>query len=67
MVLIVTALTSTAFGTGVIIGLAVGASSVACAYACREARCRVEAEERPPRPRPEARKEQPGQARRTKA
>jgi hypothetical protein len=58
MVLITAALTSTAFGTGVIVGLAVGACTVACGYACREAR-RVEAEERPPRPRPEAREAQP--------
>jgi hypothetical protein len=66
MVLILTALTSTAFGTGLIIGLAVGASSVAYAYACREAR-RVEAEERPPGPRPVAREEKPGRPRRTNA
>jgi hypothetical protein len=58
MVLVMTALTSTAFGTGVIVGLAVGASTVACAYACREAR-RVAVEERAPRPQPEAREKQP--------
>ena len=58
MVLVTAALTSTAFGTGVIMGLALGASTVACAYACREAR-RVGVEERPPGPRPEAREEQP--------
>jgi hypothetical protein len=66
MVLVLTALTGTAFGTGVIIGLAVGASSVACVYAYREA-CRVSVEERPPRPRPEAREERPRRPGRTKA
>ena len=44
MVLVLAALTGTAFGTGVIVGLAVGASSVAFVYACREAR-QVGAEE----------------------
>jgi hypothetical protein len=66
MALVLTALTATAFGTGVIVGLAVGASTVACAYACRGAR-RVGVEERPPGPRPEAREEQPGQPGRTEA
>jgi hypothetical protein len=66
MVLVWAALTGTAFGTGVIVGLAVGASSVACVYACREAR-QVGAEERPPSPRPEAREEQARRPGRTKA
>lgn len=66
MALVLAALTSTAFGMGVIAGLAVGASSVACAYACREAR-RVGMEERPPGPRPEAREEQARRPGRTKA
>jgi F0F1-type ATP synthase membrane subunit c/vacuolar-type H+-ATPase subunit K len=66
MVLILTALTSTAFGTGIIMGLALGASSVACAYACREA-CRIQADERPARPRPETREKQPRRPGRTKA
>jgi hypothetical protein len=66
MVLVSAALTSTAFGVGVIVGLAVGGSAVACTYACREAR-RVEAEERPPRPRPEAREERPRRPGRTEA
>jgi hypothetical protein len=66
MVLVVAALTSTAFGAGVIVGLAVGGSTVACAYACREAR-RVGVEERPSGPRPGAREEQPRRSRRTKA
>jgi hypothetical protein len=66
MVVVLAALTGAAFGTGVIVGFAVGASSVACAYACRGAR-RVEAEETPPRPRPEAREEQPRRPGRTKA
>ena len=44
MVLILSALTGTAFGTGVIVGLAIGGSTVACVYACRKAR-RVGAEE----------------------
>jgi hypothetical protein len=65
MVLVVTALTSTAFGTGVIVGLAVGGSTVACAYACRKAR-RVGAEE-PPGPRPETREDQARRPGRTKA
>jgi hypothetical protein len=58
MVLVWAALSGIAFGTGVIVGLAVGGSAVACTYACREAR-RVEVEEKPPGPRPEAREEQP--------
>jgi hypothetical protein len=58
MVLVLAALTGTAFGTGVIVGLAVGGSAVACAYACRESR-RVELEERPPSPQPERREEKP--------
>jgi hypothetical protein len=37
MFLLLAALTGTAFGTGVIVGLAVGASSVACVYAGRKA------------------------------
>jgi hypothetical protein len=64
MVLVTAALTSTAFGMGVVVGLALGASSIACAYACREAR-RVGVEERPPRPGPEAKEEPPGRPRRT--
>ena len=60
MVLVTAALTSAAFGTGVIMGLALGASTVACARACREAR-RAGVEEMPPRPGPEAeRKNSPG-------
>jgi hypothetical protein len=66
MVLVLAALTGTAFGTGVIVGLAVGGSTVAGAYACREAR-RVEVEEKPPGPRPEAREEKPGRPRRSEA
>jgi hypothetical protein len=66
MVLVMTALTGTAFGTGAIVGLAVGASTVACAYACREAR-RAGVEERLPRPGPEAKEEQPRRAGRTEA
>jgi hypothetical protein len=66
MVLVTAALTSTAFDTGVLVGLALVASSVACASARREAR-RVGVEERPPSPRPEAREEQPGQPDRTQA
>jgi hypothetical protein len=66
MVLVLAGLMSTAFGTGVIVGLALGASSVACAYACREAR-RVGAEERPPGAQPEAREEQPRPPGRTEA
>jgi hypothetical protein len=65
MVLVLSALTSAAFGTGVIVGLAIGGSTVACVYACREA-CRVGAEERPPRS-PEAREEQAKRPRRAKA
>jgi hypothetical protein len=63
MVLVLAALTGTAFGTGVIVVLAVGGSALACAYACREGR-RVEAEERP---RPEAREEKPRRPGRTEA
>jgi hypothetical protein len=37
MVLVLAALRGTAFGTGVIVGLAVGGSMVVCAYACRDA------------------------------
>jgi hypothetical protein len=66
MVLVLMALTGTAFGTGVIVGLAVGGFSVACTYACREAR-RVEAEERPPGPRAEPRDERPRRPGRTEA
>ena len=66
MVVVLSALTSAAFGTGVIVGLAIGGSTVACIHACREAR-RVGAEERPPRPRPEAREEQARRPRRAKA
>jgi hypothetical protein len=66
MVLVLAALTGTAFGTGIIVGLGLGASSVACAYACREAR-RAGVEERPPSSQPETREEQPGQPRRTDA
>jgi hypothetical protein len=62
MVLVLSALTSAAFGTGVIVGLAIGGSAVACVYACREVR-RVGAEE----PRPEAREEQPRRRGKTKA
>ena len=65
MVLVLSALTSAAFGTGVIVGLAIGGSTVASLYVCREA-CRVGAEERPPRPRPEAREEQARRPRRPK-
>ena len=65
MVLVLSALTSAAFGTGVIVGLAIGGSAVACVYACREVR-RVGVEE-PPSPRPEAREEQPRRRGRTKA
>ena len=66
MVLVLATLTSTAFCTGVFVGLAIGGSTVARAYACREAR-RGGVEERPSGPRPEAREEQPGLPRRTKA
>jgi hypothetical protein len=55
MVLALSALTGAAFGTGVIVGLAIGGSTVACVYACREAR-QVGAGE-PPSPPPEAREE----------
>ena len=65
MVLVLSALTSAAFGTGVIVGLAIGGSAVACVYVCREVR-RVGAEE-PPSPRPEAREEQARRLGRTKA
>jgi len=64
MMLITAALTSTAFGTGVLMGLALGASTVACARACREAR-RAGVEERPPRPGPKAQEEQLGRPGRT--
>jgi hypothetical protein len=64
MVLVTAALTSTAFGGGILVGLALGASTVACAYACREAR-RVRVEEGPPKPRPEAKEEQPRRPGRT--
>jgi hypothetical protein len=66
MVLVLSAVTSAAFGTGVIVGLAIGGSTVACVYACREA-CRVGAEERPPRPRPEAKEEHARRPPRAKA
>jgi hypothetical protein len=66
MVLVLSALTSAAFGTGIIVGLAIGGSTVACVYACREAR-RVGAEERPPGAQPEAREEQPRPPGRTEA
>jgi hypothetical protein len=66
MVLVLSALTSAAFGTGVIVGLAIGGSTVACVYACREVR-RVKAEETPPGSRPEAREEQARRPRRAKA
>ena len=65
MVLVLAALTGTAFGTG-IVGLAIGGSAAACAYRCREAR-RVGADERPPAPQPEAREEQARRPRRAKA
>jgi hypothetical protein len=58
MVLVLSALTGAAFGTGVIVGLAIGGSTVACVYACREAR-RGGAEEKSPGPGPEAREEKP--------
>ena len=57
MVLVLSALTGAAFGTGVIVGLAIGGSTVACVYACRKAR-RVGAEE-PKSPRPEPKAESP--------
>jgi hypothetical protein len=66
MVLFLAALTGTAFGTGVIVGLAIGGSMVASVYACREAR-RVGVEERPPGTRPEAREEQHRRPGRTQA
>jgi hypothetical protein len=67
MVLVLSALlTGAAFGTGVIVGLAIGGSTVACVYACREA-CPARAEEGPPTPRPEAREEQPRRPGRAKA
>jgi hypothetical protein len=65
MVLVLSALTGAAFGTGVIVGLAIGGTTVACVYTCRKAR-RVGAEE-PPSPRPEPREEQPRRPGRTKA
>jgi hypothetical protein len=66
MVLVLTALTGTAFGTGVMVGLAIGGSTVACVYACRYAR-RVETEERPPSSLSEPRQERPRRPGRTKA
>ena len=66
MMLVTAALTSTAFGTGVIMGLALGASTLACARACRKGR-RAEVEEGRPGPGPEAKEEQPGQPGRTDA
>jgi F0F1-type ATP synthase membrane subunit c/vacuolar-type H+-ATPase subunit K len=66
MVLVLAALTGTAFGTGVIVGLAIGGSAVACANACREAR-RAGVEERPPSAQPETREEQPRPPGRTEA
>jgi hypothetical protein len=57
MVLVLSALTGAAFGTGVIVGLAIGGSTIACVCACREAR-RVGPEE-PPSRRPEAREARP--------
>ena len=66
MVLVLATLTGTAFGIGVLVGLAAGSSTVACAYACREAR-RVEAGEGPPKTRPGAREEKPGRPGRTEA
>jgi hypothetical protein len=66
MILVLAALTGTAFGTGVMVGLAIGGSTVACVYACREARG-VETEERPPGPRPEPGQERPRRPGRTKA
>jgi hypothetical protein len=65
MVLVLAALTSTAFGTGVIVGLGLGGSTVACIYACRARPAR--AEERPPRPQPETGEEQPRRPGETKA
>jgi hypothetical protein len=66
MMLVTAALTSTAFGTGVLVGLALGASSVAGAYACREAR-RARVEEKPPRPGRETTEEPPRRPRPTEA
>jgi hypothetical protein len=66
MVLVLAALTGTAFGTGVLVGLAVAGTAVACTYACGEAR-RVGVEERPPAPGPEARERKPSRPRRTEA
>jgi hypothetical protein len=63
MVLVFAALTGAAFGTGVIVGLAIGGSTVACVYACREA-CRVRAEETSLKPRPRAEEEQAKRPRR---
>ena len=62
MVLVLSALTSAEFGTGVIMGLALGASMIACVYACREAH-RAGVEDRLPRPGPAAKEEQPGRPR----
>jgi hypothetical protein len=64
MVLVLSALTGAAFSTGVIVGLAIGGSTIACVCACREAR-RVGAEE-PPSRRPEARQARPREPDRTK-
>jgi hypothetical protein len=66
MVLVLSALTGAAFGTGVIVGLAIGGSTVACVYACRKAR-QVGAEERASSRRPEPREEQPRRPGRMKA
>lgn len=49
MILVLAALTGTAFGTGVIVGLALGASTLAGTYAYREAR-RVGGKKGPRRP-----------------
>ena len=65
MVLVLSALTGAAFGTGVIVGLAIGGSTVACVYACRKA-SQVGAGE-PMSPPPEATEEQPRRPGRTKA
>jgi hypothetical protein len=65
MVLVLSALTSAAFGAGVIVGLAIGGFTATCVDACREAR-RVGAEE-PPSTRPVAREEQSRRRGRTTA
>jgi len=64
MVLVLSALTGAAFGTGVIVGLAIGGPTLACVCACREAR-RVGAEE-PSSRRPEAREAPPRKPGRTR-